>query len=70
MVPGIRTGNWYKGGWYMEKKTAGNIREYSLVGIVVIGVYIGFKYLSPLAAPFLFAFAFYIERKMRLLSVR
>ncbi len=58
MVPGIRTGNWYKGGWYMEKKTAGNIREYSLVGIVVIGVYIGFKYLSPLAAPFLFAFAF------------
>lgn len=42
----------------MEKKTAGNIREYSLVGIVVIGVYIGFKYLSPLAAPFLFAFAF------------
>lgn len=58
MVPGIRTGNWYKGGWYMEKKTAGNIREYSLIGIVVIGVYIGFKYLSPLAAPFLFAFAF------------
>lgn len=58
MVPGIRTGNWYKGGWYMEKKTAGNIREYSLLGIVVIGVYIGFKYLSPLAAPFLFAFAF------------
>jgi len=42
----------------MEKKTAGNIREYSLLGIVVIGVYIGFKYLSPLAAPFLFAFAF------------
>lgn len=33
-------------------------KEYVLSGAVLIGVYIGFKYLSPLAAPFLFAFAF------------
>lgn len=42
----------------MEKKVTGKIREYGVVCIVITGVYIGFKYLSPLAAPFLFAFAF------------
>ena len=42
----------------MEKETAAKIREYAMPCIVIIGVYIGFKYLSPLAAPFLFAFAF------------
>lgn len=42
----------------MEKTAMAKVKEYGLAGIVVIGVYIGFKYLSPLAAPFLFAFAF------------
>ncbi len=42
----------------MEKRRAAKIREYAVFCMVVIGVYIGFKYLSPLAAPFLFAFAF------------
>lgn len=42
----------------MERKTAIKIKEYAMLSAVVIGVYIGFKFLSPLAAPFLFAFAF------------
>lgn len=42
----------------MEKKRAVRIREYAVLCIAVIGVYIGFKYLSPLVSPFLFAFAF------------
>lgn len=42
----------------MERITAARAKEYVLFGTVLLGVYIGFKYLSPLAAPFLFAFAF------------
>ena len=38
----------------MERLTTEKIREYALLGIIVLGVYIGFKFLSPLAAPFLF----------------
>ncbi len=47
-----------KRGLAMERLTTEKIREYALLGIIVLGVYIGFKFLSPLAAPFLFAFAF------------
>lgn len=42
----------------MERITAAKMKEYVCLGAIVLGVYIGFKYLSPLAAPFLFAFAF------------
>ncbi len=42
----------------MGKITMAKAKEYVRLGAVVLGVYIGFKYLSPLAAPFLFAFAF------------
>ncbi len=42
----------------MERITAVRAKEYVWFGAVLLGVYIGFKYLSPLAAPFLFAFAF------------
>lgn len=42
----------------MGKLSVAKVKEYMLLGAVVIGVYIGFKFLSPLAAPFLFAFAF------------
>lgn len=42
----------------MGKITAAKAKEYVRLGAAVLGVYIGFKYLSPLAAPFLFAFAF------------
>lgn len=42
----------------MERRTAVKVKEYVMLGAVVIGVYIGFQFLSPLAAPFLFAFAF------------
>ncbi len=42
----------------MERITTARAKEYVLFGTVLLGVYIGFKYLSPLAAPFLFAFAF------------
>lgn len=33
-------------------------KEYAILAAVILGVYIGFKYLSPLITPFLFAFAF------------
>lgn len=42
----------------MEKEMEIKVKEYALLGAVIIGVYIGFRFLSPLAAPFLFAFAF------------
>ncbi len=45
-------------GWEMEKEMTEKAREYAILGAVIIGVYIGFRFLSPLAAPFLFAFAF------------
>ena len=42
----------------MDKNTAWKTKEYAVLGAAVIGVYIGFRYLSPLVTPFLFAFAF------------
>lgn len=42
----------------MERWTAEKVKEYAMPGAILIGVYIGFKYLSPLVTPFLFAFAF------------
>lgn len=42
----------------MERNTDWKMKEYAVLGITIAGVYIGFKYLSPLVAPFLFAFAF------------
>lgn len=43
----------------MEKDRAlAKKKEYIQLGWIVAGVYIGFKYLSPLVTPFLFAFAF------------
>ena len=42
----------------MGKEMTAKAREYAILGAVIIGVYIGFRFLSPLAAPFLFAFAF------------
>lgn len=48
----------YKGGIAMERKTAAKVKEYIVLGVSAIGVYIGFKFLSPLAAPFIFAFGF------------
>lgn len=42
----------------MDKKAYLKTKEYVLLLLVIIGVYIGFRYLSPLITPFLFAFAF------------
>lgn len=42
----------------MDRNTAWKTKEYVVLGVAIIGVYIGFKYLSPLVTPFLFAFAF------------
>ncbi len=42
----------------MDQITFAKIKEYLILSAVIIGVYIGFKYLSPLVTPFLFAFAF------------
>lgn len=42
----------------MDKMAAWKAKEYAVLGAAIIGVYIGFKYLSPLITPFLFAFAF------------
>ena len=42
----------------MDEKTAVKLKEYAWLAAIVTGVYIGFRFLSPLAAPFLFAFAF------------
>lgn len=42
----------------MSRETAWKTKEYFVLSAAVIGVYIGFKYLSPLVTPFLFAFAF------------
>ena len=42
----------------MEGKTAAKLKEYATFAAIITGVYIGFRFLSPLASPFLFAFAF------------
>lgn len=42
----------------MDEKTAAKLKEYAGLAAIVTGVYIGFRFLSPLASPFLFAFAF------------
>lgn len=42
----------------MEGKTAVKLKEYGTLAAIIVGVYIGFRFLSPLASPFLFAFAF------------
>ncbi|MCI6552848.1 MAG: AI-2E family transporter [Lachnospiraceae bacterium] len=42
----------------MDKKGIEGMREYLILIIVIIGVCLGFKYLSPLVTPFLLAFAF------------
>lgn len=42
----------------MGKEAEWRIKEYVLLAAAAMGVYIGFKYLSPLVTPFLFAFAF------------
>lgn len=42
----------------MDKKVAAGVREYFILFAVMTGVYLGFRYLSPLVTPFLFAFAF------------
>lgn len=42
----------------MDKAVYLKTKEYVILLFVVIGVYIGFRYLSPLIAPFLIAFAF------------
>lgn len=41
----------------MDKRTA-ETKEYLILLGVIAGVYLGFRYLSPLVTPFLFAFAF------------
>lgn len=48
----------YKDGMVMEGKTAAKLKEYATFAAIITGVYIGFRFLSPLASPFLFAFAF------------
>lgn len=42
----------------MDRNTFAKTKEYLILLAVILGVYIGFKYLSPLVTPFLFAFAF------------
>lgn len=42
----------------MDKKAILKTKEYLILATVILGVYIGFKYLSPLVTPFLFAFVF------------
>lgn len=44
----------------MDKKMSEKTREYIILTIVTAGVYVGFRYLSPLVTPFLFAFAFVV----------
>ena len=42
----------------MDREMVWKTKEYAVLGIAILGVYIEFKYLSPLVTPFLFAFAF------------
>ena len=42
----------------MDEKTVAKLKEYAKLAAIVTGVYIGFRFFSPLASPFLFAFAF------------
>lgn len=42
----------------MGEKTAVRLKEYGTLIMIIAGVYIGFRFLSPLVSPFLFAFAF------------
>lgn len=42
----------------MDRRATERTKEYIIVLAVIAGVYLGFKYLSPLVTPFLFAFAF------------
>ena len=41
----------------MDKEALIKTKEYVMLLLVILGVYIGFKYISPLITPFLFAFA-------------
>lgn len=47
-----------RNGKAMDKAAYLKTKEYVLLLLVIIGVYVGFRYLSPLITPFLFAFAF------------
>lgn len=42
----------------MDKKADTKLKEYLVMAAAAAGVYIGFKYISPLVTPFLFAFLF------------
>lgn len=39
----------YKDGMVMEGKTAAKLKEYATFAAIITGVYIGFRFLSPLA---------------------
>ncbi|WMC91191.1 AI-2E family transporter [Kineothrix sp. MB12-C1] len=60
----------------MDKKVVLKTKEYLILAAVILGVYIGFKYLSPLITPFLFAFAFvkilhpFLERVQRSFRIK
>lgn len=42
----------------MKEETAVKVKKYAMLIMLTAGVYIGFRFLSPLVSPFLFAFAF------------
>ncbi|NLL78010.1 MAG: hypothetical protein GX235_12335, partial [Clostridiales bacterium] len=60
----------------MDKKAVMKTKEYAILAAVILGVYIGFKYLSPFVTPFLFAFAFvkvlypFLERVQKTLHIK
>ncbi|WP_342757571.1 AI-2E family transporter [Kineothrix sedimenti] len=60
----------------MDKKAVMKTKEYVILAAVILGVYIGFKYLSPLITPFLFALAFvkilhpFLERIQKNLHIK
>lgn len=42
----------------MGKISAGKTKDYAMIVVIIIGVYVGVRYLSPLLTPFLLAFGF------------